>query len=63
MDALHALSPSTLFLIEGCGQTKYPGINWGDGFVSEQGLISQYGLSDPGPFFRALAAKNYGDNV
>lgn len=63
MEAIYAISPSTLFLLEGCGQTHYPGINWGDGFVADAGLIEQYGLSDPKRFFRQLLDKPYLDNV
>ena len=63
MDAIHAISPATLFMVEGCGQTAYPRVNWGDGFVADPGLIDQYKLSDPKPFFNALTTKPYNDRV
>ena len=64
MDAIHAVSPTTTFLVEGCGQTAFPGMNWGDGFVTDPSLISQYGLSDPrAPFFDPLLSKAYLNNV
>ena len=59
MDAIHAASPSTTFLVEGTGQTAFPGLNWGDGFVTDRALIKQYGLSDANLFFGALLSKPY----
>ena len=63
MDAIYAVSPTTIFMVEGTGQQGYPGINWGDGFVTDSALIRQYGLSDPNSFFQTLAAKPYLNNV
>ena len=63
MDAIHAVSPSTTFLVEGTGQTAFPGINWGDGFVTDPALIKQYGLSDANLFFGPLLSKPYLNNV
>lgn len=63
MDAIYSVSPNTLFLVEGCGQTAFPGINWGDGFVTDKSLISQYGLSDANLFFGPLLAKPYLNQV
>ena len=63
MDAIYSVSPNTLFLVEGCGQTAFPGINWGDGFVTDKNLISQYGLSDANQFFGPLLSKPYLNNV
>lgn len=36
---------------------------WGDGFVTDGSIISQYGLSDPRPFFDTLSTKPYLDRV
>jgi hypothetical protein len=36
---------------------------WGDGFVTDGGIISQNGLSDPRPFFDTLSTKPYLDRV
>ena len=63
MDAIYSVSPNTLFLVEGCGQTSFPGINWGDGFVTDKSLISQYGLSDANLFFGPLLSKPYLNKV
>lgn len=63
MDAIHAVSPTTVMLVEGTGQQGYPGINWGDGFVTDRSLISRYGLSDANVFFSALQSKPYLDLV
>jgi hypothetical protein len=58
MDALATLDPTTIFFINGAGQTGFK-INWGNGFCTEPALIQQYGLSDPNPFFKALLSKPY----
>ena len=64
MDAMHEVSPDTTYLVEGCGQLGFPGMNWGDGFVTDGALIQQYGLSDPrGTFFDPLRSKPYLNNV
>ena len=39
--AIYAVSPGTLIMVEGCGQLGYPGINYGDGFVTDPALISE----------------------
>ncbi|KAK9838511.1 hypothetical protein WJX81_004175 [Elliptochloris bilobata] len=62
MDALHQVSPSTMLLVEGNGQLNYA-MNWGDGFVTDRNLISQYRLADANKFFGALLAKPYLNNV
>jgi hypothetical protein len=31
MDAVHAVNPEVLFVVEGCGQGFFLGTNWGDG--------------------------------
>lgn len=44
------------FLLSGTGQAdKYPGMSWGNGFVTDLAAIKQYNLSDPFFFFRDLA--------
>lgn len=59
MDALDAFNPdATIFFIEGTGQTGYH-TNWGNGFVTDKAILSQYGLSDPNPFFAALMNRPY----
>ncbi|CAL8461992.1 g1523 [Coccomyxa elongata] len=63
MDALYPISPTTLFLIEGSGQSWQGAMNWGDGFITDPNLISQRGMSDPNPFFTALLSKPYLNNV
>jgi hypothetical protein len=51
-----------LFHIQGCGQTSF-GITWGNGFVTDYGLIQNFRLDDPNPFFRALLTKPYKNRV
>ena len=65
MDAVNAIpnAAQTLFFVEGGGQLGLPGLNWGDGFVTDTSLIRQYGLSDPNSFFRTLLTKPYLNNV
>ncbi|BDA45059.1 hypothetical protein COCOBI_06-5390 [Coccomyxa sp. Obi] len=71
MDDIHAvafsrasplMSPLSLFWIEGCGQIPYA-MNWGDGFVVDDRIIKEYGISDPKPFFDAVLTKPYRDLV
>ena len=42
--AIYGVSPTTLIMVEGSGQLGYPGINYGDGFVTDAALISQCAL-------------------
>ncbi len=50
--------PGVLFLIEGAGQSGFA-MNWGDGIAADPALISQFGISDTNPFFKALMQKPY----
>ncbi|EIE25050.1 glycoside hydrolase [Coccomyxa subellipsoidea C-169] len=63
MDALYPISPTTLFLIEGSGQSWQGAMNWGDGFITDQNLINQRGMSNPNPFFTTLLSKPYLNNI
>ena len=56
------ISPSTLFFIEGCGQLGYA-MCWGDGFVTDPGLIQQFGLTDPKPILNQILAAPYAKQV
>jgi hypothetical protein len=56
------VSPNTLFFVEGGGQLPWA-MCWGDGFVTDQSIISANGLSDPNPFFTTLLDKPYLNNV
>lgn len=62
MDALYPIVPNALFFVEGTGQGGIQA-NWGDGFCTNPQIISQYGLSDPNPFFQALLTKPYLNQV
>lgn len=57
------ISPATLFLIEGSGQSWKGAMNWGDGFITDRQLINERGMSDPNPFFLTLLTKPYLNNV
>ena len=48
--------------LQGGGQQAL-GTNWGDGFATDPAVVSSLGLSDPRPFFDALAMKPYADQV
>ena len=62
MDALHAVSPHWLYVIQGCGQAGLAK-NWGDGLGTDPAVLSQYAATDPRPFFDALAGRPYLANV
>jgi aryl-phospho-beta-D-glucosidase BglC (GH1 family) len=58
-DALWQMTPNkVLFMFEGTGQNMY-GLNWGNGFITDRGVISSRGLSDANPFFQQLVRKPY----
>lgn len=64
MNAIYAVSPTTLLIVEGTGQMNYRGLNWGDGFVTQPDLLSKYYLSNhPTSFFQQVLSKPYRDNV
>lgn len=44
IDALYPICPDCLFLVEGGGQYKWCGVNWGNGFITNQTLIKYYGV-------------------
>lgn len=45
------------FLLSGTGQARfYPGMAWGNGFVTDPATIQKYNLSDPSGFFEDIAA-------
>lgn len=46
----------------GTGQNNF-GLNWGNGFITDSGVINAYSLSDPRAFFEELLAKPYVDKV
>ena len=56
------VSPTTLFFVEGCGQLGFS-MCWGDGFVTDPGVIAQYGLTDPKPFFNTVLTRPYANQV
>lgn len=56
LQALIDIDPNLYFLLSGTGQAgNYPGMSWGNGFVTDLNAINQYNLSDPMPFFLDLA--------
>lgn len=58
MDAIEKVAPKTLYFIEGTGQGNMQA-NWGDGFNTDNIDIANLGLSNPRPFFAALASRKY----
>jgi hypothetical protein len=46
----------------GTGQSGF-GLNWGNGFVTDQEVIRNRGLSDVTPFFNELLTKSYVNKV
>ncbi|KIZ07795.1 hypothetical protein MNEG_0153 [Monoraphidium neglectum] len=58
-DALWQVTPDeVLFMFEGTGQQAL-GLNWGNGFVTDQDVISSRGLADANPFFLDLMSRPY----
>ena len=63
--AIHSVDPAAPVLIEGLGQEQqrgayracsrgfYPGIHWGDGFVTNRQALRRHNLSDPSALFAA----------
>lgn len=39
------------------------GLNWGNGFITNQDILTSRGLSDPNSFFQDLLNKPYVNNV
>lgn len=55
LQAILKIDSSAIFMLEGTGQaTRFPGMAWGNGFVTNASLIQQYNLSDPTAFFDNL---------
>jgi hypothetical protein len=42
IDVLYPICPDCLFLVEGGGQYRWCGVNWGNGFITNQTLLSIY---------------------
>lgn len=61
MDAIEKVAP-VMYMVEGAGQGGI-NANWGDGFCTDADLIAKHGLSDPRPFFDAVATKPYATRV
>ena len=54
--AILDIDPNAYFLLSGTGQAgRYPGMSWGNGFVTDLNAIKRYNLSDPFFFFRDLS--------
>ena len=55
--AVLTINPGAFFLLSGTGQAnKYPGMAWGNGFITDAPTIEQYNLSDPNAFFSNILA-------
>ena len=55
LQAILRIDSSAFFMIEGTGQaSRFPGMAWGNGFVTNASLIQHYNLSDPTAFFDNL---------
>jgi hypothetical protein len=46
----------------GTGQNMF-GLNWGNGFITDEDIISSRGLSNPNKFFQRLVKKPYAKKV
>ena len=62
MTALDAIDNRAIYFIEGTGQSGFV-TAWGDGFVTDETIISQNGLSDPKAFFDRLSTMPFLDRV
>lgn len=68
--AIWRVDPSVPIFINGLGQdnsTKwdqcgnyYPGMHWGDGFITNKAAVQQYGISDPSAIFTTAFTKSLG---
>jgi hypothetical protein len=57
VQAILSIEPDVYFLLSGTGQARnYPGMAWGNGFVTNQTAIQAYNLSDPTGFFEDISA-------
>jgi hypothetical protein len=58
IDRLYPICTDCLYIIEGTGQSAAKA-NWGDGFITNQTTIKEFGgkVSDATPFFEAAVAK------
>eukprot|EP00775_Hariotina_reticulata_P008523 gene8523-8705_t len=67
MDSIEHITPGdALFLLQGSAMANKSnafGLSSGDGFVTDDDLVHQYGLSDPGPFFDQLLTRTYRGRV
>lgn len=64
MDAIWSMTPDApIFVVEGAGQGAYAGLNWGNGFVTDNDIIKEFGIHDANPFFTTLLTKPYLNNV
>ena len=55
LQAILRIDSSAIFMVEGTGQAnRFPGMAWGNGFVTNASLIQRYNLSDPTAFFDNL---------
>ena len=55
--ALVTIDPGVLFILEGTGQAdRFPGMAWGNGFITDPATIQLYNLSDPNIFFQNIIA-------
>ncbi|CAL5222447.1 g4812 [Coccomyxa viridis] len=62
MTALDAIDKRAIYFIEGTGQSGFV-TAWGDGFVTNKGVISQNGLSDPTAFLDRLSTMPFLNRV
>jgi hypothetical protein len=42
-----------------CG-SSYPGMHWGDGFITNKAAVTKYGLSDPSDIFTTAFTQKFG---
>ena len=62
MEATNPINPDALFMIKGADQSTLT-TNGGQGFITNQQIISESGSSNPNAFFRSLLSKSYSTQV
>ena len=62
MEATNPINPNALFMIKGADQSTLT-TNGGQGFITNQQILTESYSSNPNAFFRSLLSKSYSTQV